>query len=119
MTSITEISKEIWQALKDVDSTTLTELVHPNAVFVHMGVTLTRDEEINVLKAGKIIYKHVTFEEQTIHEFDTTVVLLNKMKLTAVVGGNIVINPFVVTEVYSKTNEDLELVSLSYTRINY
>lgn len=54
-----------------------------------------------------------------IHEFVTTVILLNKVKLTAIVSGNEVINPFVVTEIYTKINEELKLASFSYTRINY
>ena len=119
MNSVIEISEKIWKSLKDIDSDTLTDLIHAKAVFVHMGVTLTRDEEINIIKSKEIIYKHVLFEEKTIHEFDTMIVLLNKVKLTAIVGGNKVINPFVVTEVYTKVNEEVKLASFSYTRINY
>lgn len=114
-----DISKRIWAAMQQEDADTLTETIHPGAVFVHMGVTLTRDAEIDVIKNQRIVYKTVDFESSTVHEFDTTVVLLNKLKLTAVVGGNEVTNPFVVTEVYSRTSEGLKLVSLSYTRIVY
>lgn len=119
MEKVIEISDKIWQALKEADADKLMDLVHSNAVFVHMGVTLTRDEEMDVLKAGKIIYKDVSFKEKSIHEFDTLVVLLNQVKLTAIVDGNEVINPFVVTEVYTKIKEKLKLASFSYTKINY
>lgn len=119
MKNVMEISEKIWKSLKEIDSDTLMDLVHSNAVFVHMGVTLSRDEEINIIKSREIIYKHVAFEEKTIHEFVTTVILLNKVKLTAIVSGNEVINPFVVTEIYTKINEELKLASFSYTRINY
>jgi hypothetical protein len=49
----------------------------------------------------------------------STVVVLNKMKLTAIVGGNEVVNPFVVTEVYTNIDDVLKLASLSFTKIVY
>lgn len=119
MERVIEVSNKIWNAVSKVDADTLVDLVHQEAVFVHMGVTLSRDDEINVLKEGKIIYKEVEFQEKTIKEFDAITILLNKVKVTAIVGGNEVTNPFVVTEVYTKNGEELKLASLSYTRIIY
>lgn len=119
MKNVEDLSKKIWQGLKEVNSNALKEYIHPNAVFVHMGVTLTRDEEIEVIKSERIIYKDIAFEEYTIHPFDSVIVLLNKVKLTAIVGGQEVVNPFVVTEVYTEDDGKLELISFSYTRINY
>ncbi|MFD1899397.1 nuclear transport factor 2 family protein [Enterococcus termitis] len=119
MENVEDLSKKIWQGLKEMDSTALKEYIHSEPIFVHMGVTLTRDEEIEVIKSERIIYKDVVFEEHTIHPFDSVIVLLNKVKLTAIVGGEEVINPFVVTEVYTENKDKLELISFSYTRINY
>lgn len=56
MNNVMEISEKIWKSLKEIDSDTLMDLVHSNAVFVHMGVTLSRDEEINIIKSREIIY---------------------------------------------------------------
>lgn len=50
---------------------------------------------------------------------ESTVILLNKLELTAIVDGNEVINPFVVTEVYTKNDETLKMASLSFTKITY
>ncbi|MFV0394740.1 MAG: hypothetical protein ACK5LC_10145 [Coprobacillaceae bacterium] len=50
---------------------------------------------------------------------NTIFVVLTKLKLTAVVAGNEVVNPFVVTEVYDDNKGEIKLASLSYTRINY
>jgi hypothetical protein len=42
---------------------------------------------------------------------------LNKIHLVAVVGGNEVTNPFVVTEVYVQQSDTWMLASLSFTRL--
>lgn len=47
----------------------------------------------------------------------TTAILLNTIRLVAVVGGNEVINPFVVTEVYVQKAGGWKLASLSFTRL--
>ena len=47
----------------------------------------------------------------------TTAILLNKIRLVAVVGGNEVTNPFVVTEVYVQQSGTWMLGSLSFTRL--
>ena len=112
-------SKRIWEAIQKEDVNFLTENIHQDALFVHMGVTLTRDGEIEVIKTGKIIYKDIDFQEVTVKSIESTVVVLNKMKLTAIVGGNEVINPFVVTEVYTYVDDVLKLASLSFTKIMY
>lgn len=114
-----EVSNKIWQALKDADGQTMEALIHKDAVFVHMGITLKRDGEIDIVAKKGIVYKDIEFQEHTIDEFEAIVIVLNKVKVTAVVGGNEVVNPFVVTEVYTKEEAGLQLASMSYTRINY
>jgi hypothetical protein len=47
----------------------------------------------------------------------TTAVLLNRITLLAVVGGNEVTNPFMVTEVYVQQEDDWKLGSLSFTKL--
>jgi hypothetical protein len=47
----------------------------------------------------------------------TTAILLNKIRLVAVVGGDEVTNPFVVTEVYVQEGDNWTLASLSFTRL--
>lgn len=116
MEQILEISKSIWNAMQERNEDVLKKNIHPQALFVHMGVTLTRDEEIDVIKEGRIIYKQIDFEDVKVTDFPSVTVVLTKLKLTAIVEGNEVVNPFVVTEVYTK---DEQLISLSYTRINY
>ena len=47
----------------------------------------------------------------------TTAIVLNQVRLSAVVGGNEVTNPFVVTEVYVREGDSWRLASLSFTRL--
>lgn len=104
-----------WMAERNVDS--LTALFHENAVFVHMGGSMSRDQELSVIKSGGIQYKHAEIQDVSVKFIENTAILLNKIRLTAVVGGNEVVNPFVVTEVYVKQNGKWLLGSLSFTRL--
>jgi len=48
---------------------------------------------------------------------DNMVILLNSITLLAVMGGNEVTNPFMVTELYVKENGKWKLGSLSFTKL--
>ncbi|PAD37159.1 nuclear transport factor 2 family protein [Terribacillus saccharophilus] len=119
MEKVLEVSNRIWDAFQKENVDVLVDLVHQHARFVHMGVTLSRDEEINIINERGIVYKEIDFQKSTIHEMESTVVLLNKIKLIAIVDGKEVTNPFVVTEVYTKKRDIFKLASMSYTKINY
>ena len=119
MEKVLELSKKIWDAMQKEDIATFKEWVHEDALFVHMGVTLSRDDELDVIKERRIVYKEIEFEETTVKEIASTIIVLTKLKLTAIVGGNEVTNPFVVTEVYTNSDEGIRLASMSYTRIVY
>lgn len=96
---------------------TLATLFHEKAVFVHMGGTMTRDQELNIIKSGGIHYKKADIQETTVQFIDNTAILLNKIRLVAVVGGNEVTNSFVVTEVYLQHGGEWKLGSMSFTRL--
>ncbi len=96
----------------------LANLFHAEAVFVHMGATMTKDDELEVIRSGQIQYKDIDIEETSVRVIETTTaILLNKIRLVAVVGGNEVTNPFVVTEVYVQAAGTWTLASLSFTRL--
>lgn len=108
-------TKWLWMAEKNTDL--LQNLFHENAVFVHMGGTMSKEQEINIIKSGVIQYKQADILESSVKILGTTGILLNRIKLTAIVGGNEVINPFVVTEVYSFENSNWTLGSMSFTKL--
>ncbi|HKW09329.1 MAG TPA: nuclear transport factor 2 family protein [Gemmatimonadaceae bacterium] len=82
-----------------------------------MGGTIPRNQELEVIRSGGIQYKHAEIQEASVRFIGTTAILLNRIRLDAVVGGNEVSNPFVVTEVYVQQNGTWKLGSLSFTRL--
>jgi len=111
------LSKEKWQWMSERKVDSLDALFHEKAVFVHMGATMTKTQELEVIKSGTIQYKTVEIQEASVRFIDKTAVLLNKIRLVAVVGGNEVTNPFMVTEVYVQQSGTWKLASLSFTRL--
>ncbi len=107
--------KWLWMADRNVDS--LNALFNEKAVFVHMGGTMTKDHELDVIKSGAIQYKSAEIQETSVQFVGNTAILLNKIRLTAIVGGNEVVNPFVVTEVYVQQNGKWILGSMSFTKL--
>lgn len=114
---IINLSKEKWQWMSDKNVDVLNNLFHEKSVFVHMGGSWGKEQEINVIKSGGIWYKKADIHEVSVNIIDNTAILLNRIDLLAVVGGNEVINPFMVTEVYVKQNGSWKLGSLSFTRL--
>ena len=112
-----ELSRQKWGWMSDRDLDALATLFHEKAVFVHMGATMSRDEELEVIRSGAIHYKDIDIQEASVRFIDSTAILLNRIQLVAVVGGNEVTNPFVVTEVYVRQGDVWTLASLSFTRL--
>ena len=100
---------------RNVDS--LTALFDSQAVFVHMGGTMSRNQELEIIRGGGIQYKHAEIFETSVRFIGSTAIVLNRIRLDAVVGGNQVTNPFMVTEVYVQENGRWKLGSLSFTRL--
>lgn len=111
------LSREKWRWMAECDVDKLAVLFHDEAVFVHMGATFSKSEELDVIKNRTIHYKHADIEKTSVQFIDDTAILLNKLRLVAVVGGNEVVNPFVVTEVYVKQDDMWTLGSMSFTRL--
>src|SRR5687768_411031 len=65
-----------------------------------MGGTMSSTQELEFIRSGGIHYEHAEILEASVRFAGTTAIVLNRIRLDAVVGGNEVTNPFVVTEVY-------------------
>ena len=111
------LSKEKWQWMADKDIDKLKDLFDKKSVFVHMGGSWGKEQELNVIGSGGIHYKKADIHEVSVQIIDNTGILLNRITLLAVVGGNEVTNPFMVTEVYIKKNGAWKLGSLSFTKL--
>lgn len=114
---IINLSKEKWQWMSECKMDSLNALFHEKSVFVHMGGTWGKEREMEIIKGGGIHYKKADIHEVSVNIIGTTAVLLNRITLLAVVGGNEVINPFMVTEVYVQEGDDWKLASLSFTKL--
>lgn len=115
---IIRLSKDKWRWMSEKKTDTLETLFHEKAMFVHMGGSWGREQEINIIKSGGIWYKQADIQDVSVKFIGNTAILLNKIRLTAVVGGNEVVNPFMVTEVYVLQNGRWKMGSLSFSRLN-
>ena len=111
------LSKIKWQWMADKNVDSLDILFHEKAVFVHMGATMTKEQELNTIKNGGIHYMYTEIQETSVRFIGNTAIVLDKIRLTAIVGGNEVVNPFMVTEVYVQENGEWKLGSLSFIRL--
>ena len=111
------LSKDKWRWMTERNVDSLAALLHEQAVFVHMGATLDKSQELDVIKSGRIVYKNVEIQHTSARLIGTTAIVLSKIRLVALVGGNEVTNPFVVTEVYVQEGSTRKLASLSFTRL--
>ncbi|RNI24047.1 nuclear transport factor 2 family protein [Rufibacter latericius] len=114
---IINLSKQKWEWMADKKADTLAALFHENAMFVHMGGSWGKEQEVNIIRSGGIHYKQAEIQETSVKFIGNTAILLSKIRLLAVVGGNEVTNPFIVTEVYVKVGGKWTLGSLSFTRL--
>lgn len=114
---IRDLSKQKWQWMSDKNAEKLDALFHEKAVFVHMGGSWGKEQEVNIIKSGGIWYKKADIHEVSVNVIGSTAVLLNRIDLLAVVGGNEVTNPFMVTEVYVNVDGGWKLMDLSFTKL--
>lgn len=111
------LSKDKWQWMADKNTDKLNNLFLPIAMFVHMGGSWGKDQEINIIKSGGIWYKKADILDVTVNIVDNTAILLNRITLVAELGGREVSNPFMVTEVYIKQSGSWKMGSLSFSHL--
>src|SRR6476620_2131092 len=114
---VIELSKQKWNwmANKNVDS--LNVLFDDKSMFVHMGGSWGKTQELTTIKSGGIWYKKAEVYSVLVNIIGNTAILLNDIDLLAVVGGNEVTNPFMVTEVYLKENGKWKMGSLTFSHL--
>jgi len=114
---VLDLSNEKWRWMSEKKADTLAALFHDKAVFVHMGGSWGKAQEVDIIRSGGIHYKHAEIFEASVRIIDSTAIVLSRIRLDAVVGGNEVTNPFMVTEVYVRQKGAWKLASLSFTRL--
>lgn len=114
---VLRLSRDKWRWMSERKVDSLAPLFDEQAVFVHMGATMTKPQELEVIRSGAIQYKTVDIQDESVRFVGTTAIVLHRIRLVAVVGGNEVTNPFMVTEVYVPKAGAWTLASLSFTRL--
>ena len=114
---IINLSKQKWQWMADKNVDSLNVLFDEKSVFVHMGGSWGKQPELNTIKSGGIWYKKAEIYSVSVNIFNNTAILLNDIDLLAVVGGNEVTNPFMVTEVYIKEKDQWKMGSLTFSHL--
>lgn len=114
---VLELSKNKWQWMADKNVETLNGLFAENCVFVHMGGSWGKTQELNTIKGGFIWYKKAEVYGASVNIFGNTAILLTDIDLLAVVGGNEVIHAFMVTEIYVKEGSKWKMGSLTFSTL--
>jgi hypothetical protein len=113
---IIKLSQDKWEWMANREVEKLKDLFHEKSQFVHMGGSWGKEREVEVIRSGGIHYKNAEIHDVSVDVMGNTAILLNRITLLAVVGGNEVTNPFVVTEVYKKENGNWKLANMSFVR---
>ena len=114
---IKDLSKAKWQWMADKNVDKLASLFHDQSKFVHMSGTWKKNEELDIIKTGRIWYKKADVHDVAVEVSDDLAVLWNRITLTAVVRGNDVVTEFTVTEVYKKQEDDWKLLALTFSSV--
>jgi len=114
---VINLSKQKWDWMADKNVDSLSVLFDDKSMFIHMGGSWGKTQELAIIKSGGIWYKKAEVYSVIVNMFGNTAILLNDIDLEAVVGGNTVTNPFMVTEVYIKENGKWKMGSLSFSHL--
>jgi len=115
--AIINLSKQKWDWMADKNVDSLNVLFDQKSMFIHMGGSWGKTQELATIKDGGIWYKKAEVYAVIVNMFGNTAILLNDIDLAAVVGGREVTNPFMVTEVYIKENGKWKMGSLTFSHL--
>ena len=82
-----------------------------------MSGTWKKDEELDIIKTGRIWYKNAKIHDLAIETFGKTAILWNRITLEAIVRGSEVVTEFTVTETYQKQGKDWKLLALTFSSV--
>jgi hypothetical protein len=98
---IAALSQDKWRWMVDGNLDALADLVRHDAVIVHAnGAVVSRDEELAVIRDGRLVYRTVDVEHVTVRLIGPAAVLVGRIRLDALVGGTVAADTFVCTEVF-------------------
>lgn len=112
-----QLSMDKWQWMADKDVDKLDKLFDTKAKFVHMSGTWKKDEELDIIKTGRIWYKKATVKDTAVEIVGNTAIVWNRITLDAVVREQVAVTEFTVTEVYQKQGKDWKMLALTFSSV--
>ena len=114
---IINLSKKKWDWMADKNVDSLNVLFDDKSMFVHMGGSWGKTQELATIKSGGIWYKKAEVYGVIVNMFGNTAILLNDIDLLAEVGDRQVTSAFMVTEVYIKENGKWRMAQLTFSHL--
>jgi hypothetical protein len=111
-----ELSRQKWLWMADRNVDALSKLFHEDSIFVHMSRTMNKPQELEVIRSGNIQYQRADIKNVSVKFIGDTAIVASIIDLHAIVGGNVAINPFSVTETYVKVDGEWKLAALAFSR---
>ena len=112
-----QLSTDKWQWMSDKDVDKLDKLFDPKAKFVHMSGTWKKDEELDIIKTGRIWYKKATVKDTAVEIVGNAAIVWNRITLDAIVREQVAVTEFTVTEVYQKQGNDWKMLALTFSSV--
>ncbi len=112
-----QLSMDKWQWMSDKDVDKLEKLFDDKAKFVHMSGTWKKDEELDIIKTGRIWYKKATVKDTALEILGNTAIVWNRITLDAIVREQVAVTEFTVTEVYQKQGKDWKMLALTFSSV--
>ncbi|MHA8074092.1 nuclear transport factor 2 family protein [Aquirufa sp. HETE-40SA] len=112
-----QLSMNKWQWMSDKDVDKLEKLFDAKAKFVHMSGTWKKDEELDIIKTGRIWYKKATVKDTAVEIVGNAAIVWNRITLDAIVREQVAVTEFTVTEVYQKQGNDWKMLALTFSSV--
>ncbi|MBB2950580.1 MULTISPECIES: nuclear transport factor 2 family protein [Sphingobacterium] len=114
---VKELSKLKWQWMADKNVDKLAALFDDKSKFVHMSGTWKKNEELDIIKTGRIWYKNAAIHDVAVEIVGDVAIVWNRITLTADVRGNDAVTEFTVTEVYKKQKKDWKMLAMTFSSV--
>lgn len=115
--AILDLSKKTWDWMAERNVDSLKNLFDDKVMFVHMGGTWGKTQELETIKSGGIWYKHAEVYAAEVNTFGNAAIVLQDIDLQAVVGGRQVTNAFMVTEVHVQEDGKWRMAQLTFSHL--
>jgi len=112
-----QLSNDKWQWMSEKNVEKLEKIFDDKAKFVHMSGTWKKDEELDIIKTGRIWYKKATIKDSAVEILGKTAIVWNRITLDAIVREQVAVTEFTVTEVYQKQGREWKMLALTFSSV--